>query len=307
MTKLGREITVPGHKETSRLYASRESHKNVHGDVVREPSIKTCTAHVPWRRVHGFHLNRLRRRVACPDQQDVLPTIRKLRLESVPRQFLHHQTFARRGARLWPPPISSICGFAHRSARWTRSAHPTFIKPHSQAVESTRTAIARELFRQAASRLVFHPFVVRGVAHGGPAVAHCDGCADLVGVAFRGSRWPRRRVRSPPALQPRAARAPMIVWSPAPPPVQAERALFAARSFPSWLLLSFPASLLLTIVLTHQQSVERLQSAVDRRRSRISPCVWSARHVGTRCLHVTMQKAHGLRLLRPPIRRRNFD
>ena len=75
-------------------------------------------------------------------------------------------------------------------------------------------AIARELFRQAASRLAFHPFVARGVAHGGPAFVHCDGCAALVGVAFRGSRWPqraRRRVRPPPALQPPAARAPMIV------------------------------------------------------------------------------------------------
>ena len=59
--KLGREITVPSHKETSRLYASLECQKDVHRHLVREASIKTRTAHEPWRRMCGFHLNRLRR------------------------------------------------------------------------------------------------------------------------------------------------------------------------------------------------------------------------------------------------------
>ena len=106
-----------------------------------------------------------------------------------------------RGLRL--PPISFVCGLAHRLTRWTRGA---LRRSSNRADERLRArAIARELFRQAASRLAFHPFVARGVAHGGRAVVHCDGCAVLVGVASRGSRSPeraRRRVRPPPALQP---------------------------------------------------------------------------------------------------------
>ena len=86
-----------------------------------------------------------------------VPAIRKLRLESASRQFVHHKTFARRGAGLWPPPISFVCGLAHRSTRWTRSANPTFIKPRWQAVESRRTVIARELFRQARVAAGFSP------------------------------------------------------------------------------------------------------------------------------------------------------
>ena len=65
----------------------------------------------------------------------MLPAIRKLRLESVSRQFLHHQTFARLGCA----PLASSHFFRLRSRSslnpLDRGADPTFIKPRSQAVE----------------------------------------------------------------------------------------------------------------------------------------------------------------------------
>src|SRR5271165_6126485 len=94
-----------------------------------------------------------------------------------------------------------------------RIRNSEFVEPRSQAFDGNRTVIALELFRLAPSLLVSHPFVVRAVAHGGPAVAHGDGCVALAAVASRVSQWPqraRRRSRWPPVLRPPTAPAPTI-------------------------------------------------------------------------------------------------
>jgi hypothetical protein len=99
--------------------------------------------------VDGFDLNCSRRCVARLNEQDMFFAVRKLRLESASQQLAHHKIFARWNARLSLPPISSVCGLAHRA-----SGNSQFIEPRTQAVQVRRTAIAVELreLRRRASR-----------------------------------------------------------------------------------------------------------------------------------------------------------
>jgi len=199
LAKLGRQITVLGHKETSRPDPSLEFQKDVHRHLIYGAPRKAGTAHVPGRRVHGFDLNGLRHRAARLNEQEVFLAIRKLHLESASQQFADHKIFARWNARLSLPPIDS----SSRS-----SLNP--LEPRSQAVESRRTAIAVEVLRRAPSLLASHPFVARGGALGGRGVAHGDRFAAPAAVASRGSRWPQRAQRraQPPVLRPPTAPAP---------------------------------------------------------------------------------------------------
>jgi len=136
LTEPALHVAVPGHEKTSTIRFVLDSQKDVDRDLIRNGSSKVGAADIPWTHIDRPHMNRRWRRAISSHKNVILPrvTAHQLRIETAPRQFVHHQAHAH------------LAGDKARPARLLASvlsdrAHQA--KAHAGAQASDVTGISR--------------------------------------------------------------------------------------------------------------------------------------------------------------------